>query len=192
MRYEKGIRFNFSAMSTDSKARVILVLVFLISFGSFFYSEVCDRFFVVLRDSDLSRINKDCLLALIPVFITTLFVLFLVKKIVLKDFRIYLLLALFMSVPFFYFKSTFLLSNAVLDKSDPIIHDLKVDDKFQSGNKVIRNLIRVRSWVAGETDLTIKVSYDFYANINVGDQVELLTKKGAFNIEWIKGLKKLN
>ncbi len=186
------MNFNFSSMSIDNKARVVLILVFLISMGSFFYNEICERFFVVLRDSDISKINSDCFLAVIPICAVALFILFIAKKELLKDFKVYLLLALFLAVSFFYFKSTFLLSNAYLDKSEPVVHDLKVTDKFQSGNKVISCFIKVPSWLDGEADFLIKVPYEIYSAMNVGNRVEILTKKGKFGFEWIKELKKIN
>jgi hypothetical protein len=176
-----------------NKAKIIL-LFFVLFFGaSVILFEIRKIYFVTLRSSDQTQVDLICVLVLVPIFLGILYFLFRFKKILLKDVRIYFLLAFLMFFPFVFVQSSFLFLNALLDNSDSVIHDIRVSyKKPYTGGKRFGYFIEALSWVDGEGLLTINVPYDLYASIDIGDQIELVTKRGKFGIEWIREYKKIN
>ncbi len=79
--------------------------------------------------------------------------------------------------------------NGYLDKSDPMLHETVVVDKYISrSDKSKSYYMRVQSWRPGEKTERVRVSYSEYRRIEPDKtEVSVTTRSGRFGYEWLVG-----
>ncbi len=77
--------------------------------------------------------------------------------------------------------------NGWLDKSKPVVHEVKVIDKYSTRSKNSRSYhVVVESWRKGQYSEKLSVRRSFYDNLDPGQSTMIITTKaGKFGFEWL-------